>query len=384
MRFVFGLRGRRLAVLSTAMFALGGGVAVSTAAILTTGTATSVIQACMLKGVGTIRIVSDASKCNDKFETPISWNVVGPQGLPGKDGLNGAPGPKGNTGAAGTNGTNGTNGLPGATGAPGKDGANGADGQPCLPSNPLCVGPKGDPGAQGPPGPQGPAGSASGLASFDAVNGLPCNLGGGLAGTISTAYAPNTEVVTLTCTPTALHTLSVTVGGDGSGTVTGSGISCPPTCSKDFTAGVAVTLTATPSGQDGFTGWTGACTGTAPTCTVTMNADTSVGASFVARQLLTVESISTTYHTCQPLVGCSDYDAAGTVTSVPTAFNCDSSPFTNLCSAGFPTGSTVTLTATLGANATAAGWAGCDTVTTSNACVVTVSGARTVSVTFTQ
>ena len=40
-----------------------------------------------------------------------------------------------------------------------------------------------------------------------------------------------------------------------------------------------VTLTANPGGNV-FTGWTGACSGTAPTCTVFVNQSTSVPAVF--------------------------------------------------------------------------------------------------------
>jgi hypothetical protein len=53
MRFFFGLRGRRLAVLVTAMFALAGGVDYATS-VAAMDTATT-IKACMLNGLGTIR-----------------------------------------------------------------------------------------------------------------------------------------------------------------------------------------------------------------------------------------------------------------------------------------------------------------------------------------
>jgi ASPM-SPD-2-Hydin domain-containing protein/HYDIN/CFA65/VesB family protein/List-Bact-rpt repeat protein len=76
--------------------------------------------------------------------------------------------------------------------------------------------------------------------------------------------------------------LKITTSGNGSGTVTSnpSGINCGSTCTASFDSGTAVTLTAAASGST-FVGWSGACTGTA-TCTVTMNADRSVIADFVA------------------------------------------------------------------------------------------------------
>jgi hypothetical protein len=76
--------------------------------------------------------------------------------------------------------------------------------------------------------------------------------------------------------------LTVTPSGNGSGTVTSnpSGINCGSTCTASFDSGTAVILTAAASGST-FVGWSGACTGTGP-CTVTMNADQSVIANFVA------------------------------------------------------------------------------------------------------
>ena len=55
------------------------------------------------------------------------------------------------------------------------------------------------------------------------------------------------------------HTLSVTKSGNGHGTVTSSpgGIACGATCSNWFASGGDVTLTATPSADSAFTGWSG-------------------------------------------------------------------------------------------------------------------------------
>ena len=160
----------------------------------------NVYSACMLKGVGTIRLIDKSlpstnlmSHCTDK-ETEISWNQAGqpgpagpagPAGAAGAKGDPGVPGTSGASGAAGkdgvsvttasepagtncadggvqvtapngvsyvcngkagTDGTNGTNGADGKDGAPGPKGDKG---DPCLPSDPACVGPKGD---QGDPG----------------------------------------------------------------------------------------------------------------------------------------------------------------------------------------------------------------------------------------
>ena len=78
-------------------------------------------------------------------------------------------------------------------------------------------------------------------------------------------------------------TLSITKNGTGTGTVTSSGgsINCGSTCSvSGVTPGTVSTLTAVASSGSTFTGWSGgACSGTG-TCTLTLNTDTSVTATF--------------------------------------------------------------------------------------------------------
>ena len=60
----------------------------------------------------------------------------------------------------------------------------------------------------------------------------------------------------------------------------GTGISCPATCSAAFASGYSVTLTATAFATYTFTGWSGGgCSGTG-TCTVTMSADRAITANF--------------------------------------------------------------------------------------------------------
>jgi hypothetical protein len=71
----------------------------------------------------------------------------------------------------------------------------------------------------------------------------------------------------------------------GKGTVISNpaGINCgvkSGSCSAKFTQGTSLSLTATAPAGATFTGWTGACSGTSLTCTLTMNGDTSVQASF--------------------------------------------------------------------------------------------------------
>ena len=77
--------------------------------------------------------------------------------------------------------------------------------------------------------------------------------------------------------------LSVSIDGTGTGTVTSApaGIDCGSVCSAAFSHGSIVTLSAAPSAGAVFAGWTGACVGTDP-CTLTMDADRAVSASFDA------------------------------------------------------------------------------------------------------
>jgi hypothetical protein len=76
-------------------------------------------------------------------------------------------------------------------------------------------------------------------------------------------------------------TLSVVLAGSGSGSVTSNpaGITCPTDCSQAYEQGTVVVLSATEVAGD-FAGWSGAgCFGTG-TCSVTVNADTTVTATF--------------------------------------------------------------------------------------------------------
>ncbi len=75
-------------------------------------------------------------------------------------------------------------------------------------------------------------------------------------------------------------TYSVNVTRVGNGTVSGGTISCGATCQNVFNYGTTVTLNAAPLAGYTFTGWSGACTGTAA-CTLTMNGNRDVTATFV-------------------------------------------------------------------------------------------------------
>ena len=131
-------RGRLLLLAVVALLvAVGGGVAYAT--IPTSGT--GVINGCYEKRTGILRVIdAEAGKTCTSFETPISWNQMGPKGDRGAEGLAGpvgAQGAKGEPGAQGPAGPQGEPGPPGVTGAMGPAGPEG---------------PRGPTGDQGPPG----------------------------------------------------------------------------------------------------------------------------------------------------------------------------------------------------------------------------------------
>jgi hypothetical protein len=164
------------AVAAVTALALVGGVAVAAGGHEETH---GVIRACV-NPAGKLRLIAEGATCRAR-ERAIAWNVRGPAGPAGPQGPAGPPGP------AGTPGTTGAQGPAGAQGPPGPRGAAGPQG------------PKGDTGPQGPQGPRGERGPAGGgLASLDALAGLPCNS----SGSVRIDYDAAGHVA-LTCTTSA-------------------------------------------------------------------------------------------------------------------------------------------------------------------------------------
>jgi phospholipase C len=58
------------------------------------------------------------------------------------------------------------------------------------------------------------------------------------------------------------------------------GIDCPATCKATFNQGTKITLTSTPGGGSGLDSWSGACSGSASTCAITLNSNQTVTATF--------------------------------------------------------------------------------------------------------
>ncbi len=189
---------------------------------------------------------------------------------------------------------------------------------------------------------------------------------GACTGTGACVVATPNAATSVTATFTLQQfTLTQTVAGNGSGTVTStpSGINCGGDCSELYNYGTVVTLTATPSAGSTFSGWSGAgCSGTGP-CNVTMDMAKTVTATFTLQQF-TLTQINAG-------------NGSGTVTSSPSGINCGAD-----CSEVYNYGTTVTLTAAPGAGSTFTGWSGGGCSGT-GPCVVTMTAATSVTATFT-
>jgi hypothetical protein len=111
--------GRRSAIVgavTVAALTLAGGIAYATIP-----DANKVFTACMLNGIGTIRLIDKSlpdsnlmSHCKAGLETEVTWNQKGQQGLQGIPGPAGKDGPKGPPGPAGPQGLPGSTSLAGA------------------------------------------------------------------------------------------------------------------------------------------------------------------------------------------------------------------------------------------------------------------------------
>jgi uncharacterized protein (DUF779 family) len=170
-------------------------------------------------------------------------------------------------------------------------------------------------------------------------------------------------VVSLVATPGAYSASGsrsprLTVQAPVGGTVTGPRISCPPDCTATFSRNQRVTLTARPAAGFGFLGWGGACTGSAPTCTLRMSGNRTVSAYFGLRPRLTVVA-----------------PTGGIVTG--PAIDCPPT-----CTATYGAGQAVTLTAQPdGPPVLFLEWDG-DCSGGQPTCTLTMNGDKTVSATF--
>ena len=188
--------------------------------------------------------------------------------------------------------------------------------------------------------------------------------GGGCTGTGTCVVTVDMAVAVTATFNLTQHTLTVTRAGTGTGTVssTPAGINCGADCSEPYSFGSVVTLNASPAVGSTFGGWTGGgCTGTGP-CVVTVNAATTVTATFTVNQYtLSVVRAGT---------------GNGTVTSAPAGINCGAD-----CAEVYNHGTVITLTATPAAGQSFTGWTG-GGCTGTGTCAVTLTSTNTVTATF--
>lgn len=122
-------------------------------------TASILIQACVNRNNGELRIVVSSRSCRNS-EVRLSWNQQGPTGPAGPAGPQGEIGPQGLPGVEGPAGPTGPQGEKGDVGSQGEPGPAGLQGEP----GPQGI--QGEQGEPGPAGPQGPAGTGGIALSF--------------------------------------------------------------------------------------------------------------------------------------------------------------------------------------------------------------------------
>jgi uncharacterized repeat protein (TIGR02543 family) len=104
--------------------------------------------------------------------------------------------------------------------------------------------------------------------------------GGACAGQGNPCTVSMTASHSVTATFATARKLTVSITGQGSVATADGSIACPGDCTEFYAHGAVVTLTATPANGRRFDRWSGACSGSSPTCTVTMSANKSVTARF--------------------------------------------------------------------------------------------------------
>ncbi len=172
-----------------------------------------------------------------------------------------------------------------------------------------------------------------------------------------------TDSLTVILNPNTTSEKSLTIAINGSGAVTSSpaGIDCGSRCSANYAEGTTITLTARPASGFSLLGWTGDCTGSQNTCTLTLTEDSNVGAVFTSTPLNSLAI---------------NKKGLGTVTSSPAGIDCGES-----CSANFPPNTTITVTARPASGFEFIGWTG-DCTSTQTTCTFTITEDSNIGVVF--
>ena len=192
-------------------------------------------------------------------------------------------------------------------------------------------------------------------------------LAGSLAGAASETFtvartpgAPACDQLELVASsPIVLRNLTATRSGTGHGRVTlPAGTTCGPGC-VSLPIGSTATLQAVPARDSLFSGWSGACQGVAPTCTLVLNDVEAAVATFaIGTRVLAVH-----------------LDGHGAIRSTPAGIACP-----DRCSHPFPTGTRVVLRIHAAHGWHLVDWSG--SCGHAHECPVVMSVARAVRVTF--
>ncbi len=189
------------------------------------------------------------------------------------------------------------------------------------------------------------------------------------------------QVAQMAAANIAVPSIAVTKIGSGGVSSADKAISCGNKCVANYVLGTVVTLAAAPASNNVFSGWTGACTGAAAVCNVTVNDAMAVTATFVAAAPGGGGGggggggAGSTQFTVA--VGRSNI---GTVTVTPSgadrSLNCG-----NACSAKFNAGTAITLVATPPPGLAFLGWGGACSGTAAS-CTLTVNSNLSVQANF--
>jgi Divergent InlB B-repeat domain len=209
-----------------------------------------------------------------------------------------------------------------------------------------------------------PSGSGSGQSEITAI--FACDTPGACEGP--------TNLVDLTVTKSANGP-----GGTGSVSSKPKGIKCGTTCSKAVAAmykSTPVVLTEKPGSESTFVEWTGACSGSSPTCTVPMSSNESVGAVFTGSSKTITPTAALTL----------EKSGTGKGTVKAAGLGCEAECTSTTVLYQGPTtkpGKTVILKQAPAFGSAFSGWEGCDSETEAGECVVEMDEAHTVEAEYT-
>ena len=89
-----------------------------------------------------------------------------------------------------------------------------------------------------------------------------------------------------------LVNIAIMPAGDGTGVIAGAGLGCDKGCTMKVKKGTQVSLTEIPGTGSVFSGWNGACSGQAPTCSFTASVPTRLSGTFdISAQSLVAPSV---------------------------------------------------------------------------------------------